>query len=1072
MIYTFYSYKGGVGRSMALANVVEIFAQSGLKVLMIDWDLEAPGLERFFPTSVEDEITDQPGLMDLLTDYKDIISRAPQSGKQETIESVNLDNYPFPNISPYCIELNKIAKRYNNIFLITAGRRKGNNFQGYANNVLTFDWQDFYQNWEGELFFEWLKEEFFKIADVVFIDSRTGVTEMGGVCTFHLADTIVMFCSGTSQSLNGTFEMANNFKNPKLIEDRNNRPLEVIVVPARVDNKASTQVDIFQEEFLQLFSNLVPKSLGHDSRILWNLNIPYVPKYSFKERVAIHEKDKESAKDLVEAYVNLSKALVNMAPDDSKIASVRRNVYGFLDILLPELHQEPSLDEALTQLAQLPLDSVPDPGLLPSNSRIPHSPNPLFTGREEALKTLAQTLKGEDQHGQQVGIINQPAAITGLGGIGKTQLAAEFAHRYGQYFPGGVYWVNFANPSAVPIEIAASGREMNLPGFENLTLPEQTQRVLQEWQKPIPSLLVFDNLEEEDLLTQYRPKSGGARVLVTSRRGRWSPSLALTTIPLDLPTRAQSIELLQRFWPPLTFDEADTIAETLGDLPLALNLAGSYLAYFEGAVSPTQFLAELNKTSLFHEALTGEFEGPSPTSHDRNVARTFELSYKQLGKGDGLAKRILVNLTQLAPGETVPFELILATLGKEGKRPSKKEIIIARQRLTNLGLIMAEPESALRLHRLLHSFVRRVVGKKLLTRSLHDVEKGVLSEAQRLNDAGYPAPLLVWQNHLRYVTDVTLLRKDKWAANLSINLANHLRLVADYTRAKYYMGQALVIRKTLLGSTHPDTASSLNYMGELLYDMGDLNEARSYFEQALAINEKVQGATHPDTALNLNNLGFLLDTMGDQSGAKHYFERALTIRKKTLGTGHPDTATSLNNLGYVLDGMGDYEGARLYFEQALAIDEQALGPNHPKTAIDLNNLGALLRTLGDLAGAQPYFERALAIYEETLGPEHPDTAATLNNLGSILQGMGDLNKARPYFERALTINEKALNPDHPDMAYSLNNLGMLLKAMGDFDEAKSHLKRALIILKAKLGSNHPNTQHVRKNLEELWANEH
>jgi tetratricopeptide (TPR) repeat protein len=287
--------------------------------------------------------------------------------------------------------------------------------------------------------------------------------------------------------------------------------------------------------------------------------------------------------------------------------------------------------------------------------------------------------------------------------------------------------------------------------------------------------------------------------------------------------------------------------------------------------------------------------------------------------------------------------------------------------------------------------------------------------------------------------------------------AGPLRMAARYADAAVLWRQALAVAEAHFGPDHPDTATSLNYLGYLLDAQGDFAGARPYYERALAIFEKVLGPDHPNTAMSLNNVGYLLNAQGDLAGAQPYYERALAIFQKALGPDHPNTATSLNNLGALLRGRDDLAGARPYYERALAIREKALGPDHPDTAGSLNNLGALLRAQGDLAGARPYYERALAIREKALGPDHPDTANSLNNLGALLRAQGDLAGARPYYERALAIREKAQSPDHPDTALSLNNLGYLLDAQGDPAGARPYYERALAIREKALGPGHPKT---------------
>ena len=132
---------------------------------------------------------------------------------------------------------------------MTAGKRSHSDFTNYAQAVLSFDWQDFYQNWEGELYFEWMREEFDKIADIILIDSRTGVTEMGGVCTYQLADVVVMFCATNQQNLDGIHEMAQNFTSPEVQKLRGGRPLDILIIPARIERAESPSLDEFKKNF-------------------------------------------------------------------------------------------------------------------------------------------------------------------------------------------------------------------------------------------------------------------------------------------------------------------------------------------------------------------------------------------------------------------------------------------------------------------------------------------------------------------------------------------------------------------------------------------------------------------------------------------------------------------------------------------------------------------------------------------------------------------------------------------------------------------------------------------------------
>jgi len=171
MICTFYSYKGGVGRTLALANLAELFYQAGLRVVAVDWDLTAPGLESYFPSLDREKTLDHPGLIDMLLQYKEYMSAAP------------VDNAPLDLESPnrYLIPVYADGFAPGSLHLLTAGRRPTDQPLLYPQGVLTFDWQEFYDMWEGERYFTWLREQFAELADIVLLDCRAGLSEMGNV---------------------------------------------------------------------------------------------------------------------------------------------------------------------------------------------------------------------------------------------------------------------------------------------------------------------------------------------------------------------------------------------------------------------------------------------------------------------------------------------------------------------------------------------------------------------------------------------------------------------------------------------------------------------------------------------------------------------------------------------------------------------------------------------------------------------------------------------------------------------------------------------------------------------------
>ncbi|HEY0604685.1 MAG TPA: FxSxx-COOH system tetratricopeptide repeat protein [Herpetosiphonaceae bacterium] len=722
-------------------------------------------------------------------------------------------------------------------------------------------------------------------------------------------------------------------------------------------------------------------------------------------------------------------------------------------ILAP--HSAPPPARAEVPLAPLPLDTVPPPAPLPPTSRMPLRHNPLFVGREEELRDLARVLKTGD-----TAAIGQIAAATGLGGIGKTQLAAEFVHRYGQFFSGGVCWLSFADPAAVPAEVAACGGldGMHLGAdFGTLPFDEQIQKVQAAWRKPVSRLLVFDNCEDEALLHQWRPPHGGCRVLLTSRRQQWDPVLGVQSVPLDVLPRRESIALLRQFRPDLPADDADlqAIAEALGNLPLALHLAGSFLAKYRHALTPTQYLERLQAPTILDDPSL-HATGLSPTAHVQHVARTFEQSYARLDPGDptdALALTLLTHAACCAPGEPIPRPFLLQTLPL--LEDDAAHVLLAEDallRLADLGLLDTDAAGNLRLHRLLVAFVRTVSDDPAAQTA---VEATILHVAGALNDQRNPRLFLAVQPHLRFLTEAAKLRADARTAALCDALGVHLWQLGVYDEAQGYLEHAVAIRQRVLGGDHPDTARSLSNLANVFYGHGQYAEAQHAHAQALAIRQRVLGGDHLDTARSLNNLGTILEAQGKYAEAQHYIEQAVAIQERVLGREHPVTAVALNNLANVLRSQGQYTLAQHYLEQALTVRKRVLGMDHPSTASSLSNLGMVLEAQGQYALAQDYLEQALAIRQRVSGADHPVTALTLNNLGLVLTAQGKYAAAQHAAEQALAIRQRVLGADHPVTAESLHDLGVLFMAQERYAAAQAYLEQALAIRRRVLGEDHP-----------------
>jgi len=580
-----------------------------------------------------------------------------------------------------------------------------------------------------------------------------------------------------------------------------------------------------------------------------------------------------------------------------------------------------------------------------------------FVGREDDLAAVRDGLTG-----------GSAVVIAGPGGMGKTFLAGAYAHRYKDEYPGGVFWLSIADAVDADVEaqVAACGGPggLALPGWDALDQAGKVAAVRAAWQSEERRLLILDNLEEPKKLSQWRPTTGGCQVLVTSRDDRWPPLGGVQVHKLDELTRADGLELLCGPWAAATgvpLQElmadaaADRICDEVGDLPLALALAGLYVG--EYGMSFSAYLVKLQAQLLLHVSLArlgDDDDLPElPTKHIPALAATFALSYERLDATkavDALALRLLRRATVLAAAP-IPRDVLLRAGDDDGAAvdedgPEQK----ALRRLGAVGLIREDRGDSVRLHRLVAAFVRlRVyetddgVGTELKESDTAAVTEALIASTNAVIESGYPLAGVAYLPHPRQVMVELDTAGDQEVifARLTNSLARLLRVQGDYAGARPLYERALAIRERALGPDHPDVANSLNNLATLLSDQGDYAEARPLYERALAIRERALGPDHPDVANSLNNLATLLRDQGDYAEARPLYERALAIRERALGPDHPDVANSLNNLATLLYNQGDYAEARPLYERALAIRERALGPDHSITRLVRNNLESL-----------------------------------------------------------------------------------------------------------------------------------
>lgn len=697
----------------------------------------------------------------------------------------------------------------------------------------------------------------------------------------------------------------------------------------------------------------------------------------------------------------------------------------------------------------------PFPGRQPRISNLPVR-NLVFTGRDEQLVAMRERLNAGTP-----AVLTQPQALHGLGGVGKTQLALEYAHRYaGDY--DLIWWLAAEQPTAIPAQLVALARRLGISEAADQT--ETIQVLWDALRQRGRWLAVFDNAEDPSTLRPWWPPASG-HMIITSRTPTWTGLAA--TIGVDVLPRAEAVAFLHRRRS-MSDQEAATLAEVLGDLPLALEQAGAYLEVT--GMPPADYVGLLRDRGPELFAL-------GQATSEQTIATTWTVSLDRLRETPA-AEDLTVLCAFLAPDD-IPLKLLRDhsdqlpdSLAAAAQDRLGLWHAVAALRRYSLATVIAE---TLSMHRLVQAVVRHGLSV--------DQQRQWVTAAQRLLWAAFrtrstdpdadpdawPMYAQLLPHMLTVVDHVQPLGIELEITGWLLNRAGaYLYGRGRYMEAKALHERALAITEALADPDQRDSAT-LNYLGLALRRLGDLPAARAYHERALAIRDAQLGPNHPSTATSLTNLATVLRDQGDLPAARAHQQRALAIREARLGPDHPHTAHSLNNLAKVLADQGDLDGARALHERALGIYMRRLGTDHPDTARSLTNLALVLHAQGDLKGARVLHERALAVREASLGPSHPDTATSLTNLAGVLLAQDDLHNAQTLYERALAIREASLGSDHLRTALSVSLLAKVLHAQNDLPACRSLHERALATYEARLGPDHPSTLKSRRELEQVTA---
>lgn len=608
----------------------------------------------------------------------------------------------------------------------------------------------------------------------------------------------------------------------------------------------------------------------------------------------------------------------------------------------------------------------------PEIHNLPFQRNPLFTGRERYLELLEQHFK----ENRSVAI-TQPLSISGLGGIGKTELALEYAHRYSKLYRT-VLWVNATDRATLETSYLSLADLLQLPEKNE----RETDRIVQAVKTWLEGhtgwLLILDNADDLPLVRSFFPAKPRGHILLTTRSQIVGSKMVRIEIEVMEPEEGL-IFLLRRTGmlkdgsaPDIIasdiYNAARQLVDLLGNHPLALDQAGAYIE--ETEVSFAEYLriyADQRLILLSRRGWSGD-------EHPETVTVTFEISFQRACKLCPPAADILYFCSFLYPDD-IPEELFSQDDGLKLSIPAFYEAIAALRRYS---LIKRNDEKKLLS---VHRLVQAVLADKMDTQTQRLWAERVIIALYAIVPDGEDHQWSHYErilNHLLKCVDLI----DRWqiytpaAAYLLHDTARYLHGRVRFAEAKPLYLRTVEIRQQALGRVHPDLIDPLLDLANLCQDEGQYTEAQAYYQEVLDICEQTLAPDEPVITSAMRGL------------ARNYFRQddptmALMVYHIVLQAEEPPRVTTLSEAGHVYQRMGHYTGAELLYQQALEVCKETREPNDPDLSIPLADLAGLYQEQGNYDQAEALYRQVLHIDEQVLGSDHPNLSFVLDSLADL-----------------------------------------------------------------------------------------
>ncbi len=1209
---------------MALANVAWILAANGSRVLIADWDLESPGLHRFFQPFMEAQVSDRPGIIDFIRRYAwaaveaEIAPDALHQGSEELEASreaarnaiTTMIDEHIGHVKDYAIPLNWQFPAPGALHYLSPGKQTNGDYEA---TLSALDWDNFYDNLHGALFFDALRALMKREYDYVLIDSRTGLSDIADICTVHLPDIVVDCFTMSTQGIEGAATVA------EAIQAHSERHITIFPVPMRIDRtqvqKAEDSMIFATGKFKELPAGM---SLQERHEYWAAVEVPYQPSYAYEEMLAVFGDKPGSPRSLLSSYERIvaritggavttfppreewlrlrtrllfsrtpssspPEVVLDFSPEDqlwaewiaavlgsggirvrwlgeaaagpedsaaeiqdvaivsesyiSRVRDAAPAVHHDVLIVLtdaplpPELTESAGLrvvdlaglsesqavDRLIAELhGQRPADLESETGDLryPGRNRrqvlnIP-ARNVNFTGRDNLLRELYEELRSRR------GAATVPVAIEGLSGLGKTQVALEYAHRFGLDYDV-IWWMNCAQSQYIDASLVDLANEVrktfqeNLPEGNGPDVARYLLRYLSEGHTDLRWLLIYDNAEDVKTISPLMPSPWG-HVLITCRDDRWAGA---SSRQVGRFAQGESVSHLRRRVPEITEAEADEVAGILGHIPLAIAAAGALMA--TTGTSVPEYLEQLNEQPALSLA-AGHQLGDYPVA----AVKAWCLSLNQLKKNSAAAARLLEICSLMAPDislDLINSQAMADTLRALDPAISDRAMISGLIRQIDLLALIKLDNNARQIQ--VHGVVQAVVNARMeeqekatARHGIHRVLVAARPEGEVDDPVTWPRYRLIWP-HLRasgvmtsaeepvrqfMIERVRYLRERSdqprartrakevegaWKAmlakdpdlpglqqqlfRLQFNLANVLRDLALFPEARAVDETVLAGQRQILGDEHPYTLATRSGLAADQRALGDYQAAFELDLETYKSWDKTYGDEYRGTLSAANNLALSYLLIGDFRQALARDRRTLDGRVVVLGAGHPSTLNSGINVARDLLAAGRYAEAVTRLEEVVARCHAALGDDDRITLNARRWLGVALRCAGLPGKAEGHFDSAMTGLIRGWGEDSSDALGCRLSQALNRLAMHRLAEGRMAAEGVLAVYRGRLGTQHPHVLICTLDIAAALCLGDEYRAAEAAARTAAEGLDARLGPAHPYALAAKMVLASTWA---